>query len=69
MGKHDVVMTEAEQADVIERARELAKEFAAVGPQADADNRFPKELVPLYKEANLPALAVPKEYGGLGADI
>ncbi|WP_320671830.1 acyl-CoA dehydrogenase family protein [Patulibacter defluvii] len=69
MGRHDVEMTEAERAAVLARARELAAEFAAIGPQADADNRFPTELVPLYKEANLPALAVPKAYGGLGGDI
>lgn len=69
MGKHDVEMTAAEQADVIERARSLAKEFAAVGAAADAENRFPTELVPLYKDSGLAALAVPKKYGGLGADI
>ena len=69
VGKHSVDMTEDERADVIERARTLAKAFAEVGPIADAENRFPTELVPLYKDSGLPALAVPKEYGGLGADI
>lgn len=69
MNKHRVEMTADEQADVLEKARVLAKEFAAVGPEADAQNRFPTELVPLYKDSGLVSLAVPKQYGGLGADI
>lgn len=69
MGKHDIEMSVAEQNDVIERARSLAKKFAEIGPQADRENRFPVELVAPYKESGLPALAVPKKYGGLGADI
>jgi alkylation response protein AidB-like acyl-CoA dehydrogenase len=69
MGKHSVEMTGAEQADAIDRARDLAVLFAAAGPSADADNRFPTELVAHYKKSGLPALAVPKEYGGMGADI
>jgi alkylation response protein AidB-like acyl-CoA dehydrogenase len=69
MGKHEVEMTETEKADVIGRSRTLAKQFADVGPSADAQNRFPTELVAHYKESGLAALAVPKKYGGLGADI
>jgi alkylation response protein AidB-like acyl-CoA dehydrogenase len=69
MGKHDVEMTRAEQQDVLERARTLAKQFDDAGPVADAQNRFPTELVAHYKESGLAALAVPKRYGGLGADI
>lgn len=69
MNKHRVEMTADEQADVIGRARALAKEFAAVGPEADAQNRFPTEMVPLYKDSGLVSLAVPKKYGGMGADI
>ena len=69
MGKHDVQTTEAERAELVARARELAKEFAAAGAAADESNRFPTELVPLYKAAGFATLAVPKEYGGSGADI
>jgi len=69
MGKHDIVLTQAERAEILGRAKELAKEFAAAGKQADAQNRFPRELVPRYKAANLASIAVPKEYGGQGADI
>ena len=69
MGKHDVQTTEAERAELVARARELAKDFAAAGAAADENNRFPTELVPLYKAAGFATLAVPKEYGGSGADI
>ncbi|SNQ47675.1 Acyl-CoA dehydrogenase [Frankia canadensis] len=69
MGKHDVEMTPDEQAEVLNAARSLAKEFAEIGPAADAENRFPVELVARYKESGLVPLAVPKKYGGLGADI
>ncbi|WP_235489622.1 acyl-CoA dehydrogenase family protein, partial [Frankia sp. AvcI1] len=62
-------MTPDEQADVLATARALAEEFAAAGPAADADNRFPTELVPRYRDSGLVALSVPKKYGGLGADI
>lgn len=69
MGKHDIEMTEVEQNKVFDLARDLAKIFAEAGPAADADNRFPIELVKDYKASGLAALAVPKRYGGLGGDI
>lgn len=69
MGKHDIEMTTDERATVIETARDIAKQFAAAGAQADAENRFPTELVPVYKDSGLAALAVPKKYGGLGGDV
>ena len=69
MGKHDVEITPVEQADMLERAAKLAVHFDAAGAAADDENRFPVELVPLYKESGLAALAVPKLYGGHGADI
>ncbi|MCW3063167.1 MAG: acyl-CoA dehydrogenase protein [Solirubrobacterales bacterium] len=69
MGKHDVEMTRQEQEAAIDVARELAVEFDRVGKDADAKNSFPHELVPLYKQSGLAGIAVPKEYGGGGADI
>jgi alkylation response protein AidB-like acyl-CoA dehydrogenase len=69
MGKHDVEMTAREQEAALDVARELAIEFDKVGKDADAKNDFPLELVPLYKESGLVGIAVPKEYGGGGADI
>jgi alkylation response protein AidB-like acyl-CoA dehydrogenase len=68
-GKHVVEMTEEEQQRAIQIARDLAPEFDKVGEKADIDNQFPFELLPLYKEAGLPGLGVPKKYGGGGADI
>jgi alkylation response protein AidB-like acyl-CoA dehydrogenase len=62
-------MTEGEREAAINSARELAPEFDKVGAQADKDNQFPFSLVPLYKEAGLPGLGVPKRFGGGGADI
>lgn len=68
-GKHEVEITREESDALIARAVELAKAFDRVGASADADNRFPTELVPLYKESGLVDLAVPKRYGGKGGDI
>ncbi|MEA2638049.1 MAG: hypothetical protein QOE18_1106 [Chloroflexota bacterium] len=69
VGKHVVEMSEAEQERAIKIARALAPEFDKVGRQADDDNQFPFSLVPLYKEAGLAGIGVPKKYGGGGADI
>jgi alkylation response protein AidB-like acyl-CoA dehydrogenase len=69
VGKHVVEMSEQEQEAAVNTARELAPEFDKLGEEADAKNEFPFSLVPLYKEAKLPGLGVPKKYGGGGADI
>ena len=68
-GKHVIEMSEAEQERAIQTARYLAAEFDRVGAEADDKNEFPFSLVPLYKEAGLPGISVPKRYGGGGADI
>lgn len=68
-GNHVVEMSEAEQEAAVQAARDLASEFDRVGKQADEDNQFPFELVPLYKEAGLAGISVPKKYGGGGGDI
>jgi alkylation response protein AidB-like acyl-CoA dehydrogenase len=68
-GKHVIEMSEAEQERAIQTARDLAPEFDKVGAEADDKNEFPFSLVPLYKEARLPGIGVPKRYGGGGADI
>ncbi|CAN5351963.1 acyl-CoA dehydrogenase family protein [soil metagenome] len=69
MGKHSEILSPKEREGILDRARTLAKEFAAAGPAADADNRFPLELVPLYKAVRMPSIGIPKQYGGEGADI
>ena len=57
-----------EQRQIVEMVRELAKEkVAPYAAQWDAEERFPHELVEVFAEAGLLGLAVPEEYGGLGA--
>jgi alkylation response protein AidB-like acyl-CoA dehydrogenase len=69
MGVHDVEMTAQEKEQALETAREVAREFERVGADSDAKNEFPMELVQIYKDSGLVGIAVPKEYGGGGADI
>src|ERR1700752_3288824 len=69
VGKHVVEMTEAEQEQAVQTARARPAEFDKVGQAADENNEFPFSLVPLYKEAKLPGIGVPKRFGGGGADI
>jgi alkylation response protein AidB-like acyl-CoA dehydrogenase len=69
MGVHDVEMTTQEKAKALETAREVAREFERVGAESDAKNEFPMELVSIYKDSGLVGIAVPKQYGGGGADI
>lgn len=67
--KHYVEVTPEERAELIAIARKLAVDFERLGRQADEENLFPSELVPLYKASGLPRLAIPKKYGGFGADV
>ena len=67
--KHTPEITPGERASLFGKARELAKEFDTIGAECDAANRFPTEMVPLYRESGLAAVAVPRKYGGLGGDI
>jgi alkylation response protein AidB-like acyl-CoA dehydrogenase len=69
MHKHTPEITAEERANVLAKARDLAKAFDAIGRECDAANRFPTEMVPLYRESGLAAVAVPRKYGGLGGDI
>lgn len=59
-----------DQKQIVAMVRELAKE--KVAPNAarwDAAGEFPTELVDAFAEVGLFGLAVPEEYGGLGADL
>ena len=67
--KHTPEITVAERAKLLDSARELAALLAQAGPACDAENRFPSELVGPYKESGIVGAAVPRRYGGLGADI
>jgi len=67
--KHTSEITSSERADLLESARELAIQFAELGKECDRNNHFPTELVEPYKQSGIAAAAVPRRYGGLGADI
>ncbi len=69
MGKHDIEISLQEREALVQRAHKLAPHLAELGAKADEQGRFPVELVAAYKESGLQALAVPKRYGGLGADL
>lgn len=66
---HLVQMSRQEMEAAVETAREVAQEFRRIGPEADANNVFAHESVALMKDSGLIGLPVPKEYGGMGADI
>lgn len=69
MARHVIEMSAAEQIRALDAARAVASEFRAVGAQHDRDNTFPHALVPVFRASGLPALTVPKRFGGWGADI
>src|SRR5690625_3188973 len=59
-----------DQKQIVAMVRELAKEKVAPNARRwDAEAEFPMELVHEFAEAGLLGLAVPEEYGGLGADL
>jgi len=58
-----------EQRAVVERVAALSRDrFAARAARYDADSTFPYENYADLHAAGLHALAVPREYGGVGAD-
>lgn len=67
--KHTPEITPDEREQALSSARDLAKKFEAIGGQCDVENRFPTESVAWYKESGLATIAVPRKFGGLGADI
>lgn len=69
MRNHSVEMTPQERQKAIDIARELAVEFDRVGAGCDERNEFCHELVEPYRQSGLVGIAVPKEYGGGGADL
>lgn len=65
----DFLLTD-DQRQIVAMVRELAREKVAPFAQEwDAEERFPTELVTAFGDAGLLGLAVPAEYGGLGADL
>ncbi len=62
-------MTEAEFEAAFAKATTLSDYFREIGPQADRDNTFAFESIKAFKDSGLGALNIPKEFGGLGANI
>ena len=62
-------MTDAEFDEAFAKAQELSRLFRELGPQCDEENTFAYPTIKAFKESGLVGLNVPKEYGGLGANI
>lgn len=66
---HVVEMSASEREHAFKVCRELADEFRKVGPHHDAENSFPHEMAARVRALGLPALNIPKRFGGWGGDI
>jgi alkylation response protein AidB-like acyl-CoA dehydrogenase len=62
-------MTPEEQERAVAIAQEVAKEFDKAGADHDRDNTYVADMVKVFRDSGLPALCVPKRFGGWGADI
>ena len=62
-------MTDDEFDVAFAKAQKLSQYFREIGPKYDLDNTFAYPTIANFKETGLGALAVPKEYGGLGGNI
>ena len=66
---HVVEMSAAERERAFAVCRELSAQFSEAGPRHDAENSFPFEIAERVRAVGLPALNIPKRFGGWGADI
>ena len=57
----------ASEAEALQRARELAAEFAVEAAERDSDRRLPVHEIERFSQSGLWAISVPRAYGGLGA--
>lgn len=66
---HVVEMTPEEQERAVGVARRVAAEFDNTGAAHDRDGSYAVDMVAAFRDSGLPALCVPKRFGGWGADI
>ena len=65
----DYFLTE-EQLELQELARQIAEEkIKPVRAKYDEDNKFPHEIVEVFRQTDLYAVLVPEEYGGISGSI
>src|SRR5690606_34599854 len=67
--KHTPEITPEEREFLLNQARDLAKIFDKYGQQADENKTFPMETKAEYIKSEVHKAAVPKKWGGYGADI
>jgi alkylation response protein AidB-like acyl-CoA dehydrogenase len=64
-----MTVTTTERAEIRELARSVARDrVAPYAAEVDESARFPKESYRALVEAQLHAMVIPEEYGGVGAD-
>jgi alkylation response protein AidB-like acyl-CoA dehydrogenase len=68
-GVHVIEMTSEEQERAVAIARDVGRQFDSVGAQHDRNNTYAEDMVEVFRRSGLPALCVPKRFGGWGADI
>jgi alkylation response protein AidB-like acyl-CoA dehydrogenase len=68
-GVHVVEMTSEEQERAVDTARQVGNEFDKAGAEHDRNNSYAADMVQVFRDSGLPALCVPKRFGGWGADI
>jgi alkylation response protein AidB-like acyl-CoA dehydrogenase len=68
-GVHVVEMTPEERERAVDVARRVAADFDKAGAAHDRDNSYAADMVAVFRDSGLPALCVPKRFGGWGADI
>jgi len=62
-------LSEQEFEGLLEKAHELGRYFAEIGPEYDERNTFAFPTIERFKQTGLGRLSVPKRFGGYGGDL
>jgi alkylation response protein AidB-like acyl-CoA dehydrogenase len=62
-------LTDEEFEPIFAKAQKLSEFFREIGPKYDQENTFAFPTIQEFKDSGLGALAVPREYGGLGGGL